>query len=58
MQSTNYCLSTWNKFNMEDLTPPIITPVIKITANNTMYGVQETQSLNESFEAIVLKVAL
>ena len=51
-------MKSCNKFNMEDLTPQIITPVIKITGNNTMYGVQETQSPNESFDEVVLKVAL
>ena len=29
-----------------------------ITANNTMYGVKETQSLNEPFDEIVFKVSL
>ena len=36
----------------------IVTLVTKSTANNTMYGVQETQSLYESFDEIVFKVSL
>ena len=43
---------------MKQKTAPIITLVTKSTANNTMYGVQETKSLNKSFDEIMFKVSL
>ena len=44
--------------NKKIKTLPIITLVTKNTASNTMYCVQETQSINESFDEIVFKVSL
>ena len=50
-QFQHYLFFKANK-NKEKL--PIITLVTKNTANNTMYGVQETQSLNEFYEIVFL----